>query len=429
MAALRLDRARRESLKRVAALMSGLATGCTSLARSRAVARVVVVGGGYGGASAATYLKRWGRDDVDVTLVDENDAFVSCPLSNRVIGGSASMSDITVPYDGLARRGVRVVRDRALAVDVEHRTVRLARGDPLAYDRLVLSPGVDFLLDRIEGMASEAARDRFLHAWKAGPQTLALRGRIEAMPDGGVFAISIPQAPFRCPPAPYERACLVAGYLRRAKPRSKVLIFDANADVQSEKDLFTRAWAEQYRGIIEYRPDHVLTGVDRDSGVARFEIAEDERPDVLNVIPPQSAGSIARAAGAITANDRWCEVDFRTFESIKVPNVHVLGDSIQIAPAMAKSGDMASAHGRLVAAAIVSLLQQRPLEPQAIRTICYSFLTDRAAVHLSSLHRYDADEKTYVPVTGAGEVSRAMSEADGEAALAWAHALWRDMLG
>jgi NADPH-dependent 2,4-dienoyl-CoA reductase/sulfur reductase-like enzyme len=428
MASSRIDRARRDWLKFGGALLAGLSGACASIARPRSPARVVVVGGGYGGATAATYLAR-GGDGVDVTLVEQNEAFVSCPLSNLVIGGSRSLRDVTVPYGAMGTRGVRVIRDRATGIDAAARVVRLAAGRELRYDRLILSPGIDFFFDRIEGLPSEDARERFLHAWKAGPQTLALRQRVEAMPDGGVFAISIPRAPFRCPPAPYERACQVASYFRRAKPRSKVLILDGNSEVQSKKALFMRAWAEEYRGIVEYRPDSVLTGVDAATGTARFEVADDERPDVLNVIPPHGAGSIARAAGAITANDQWCEVDFRTFESIKVPNVHVLGDSIQIAPAMPKSGDMASAHGRLAAAAVLALLRGRPLEPGDIRTICYSFLTDRAAVHLSSLHRYDAAQKTYLPVADALDLSTAMSDADGDAAFAWANAIWRDMLG
>ncbi|HEY1326721.1 MAG TPA: NAD(P)/FAD-dependent oxidoreductase [Casimicrobiaceae bacterium] len=423
-----VDRARRRLLQSSAAVGASLATACAPVARRTPAARVVVVGGGYGGATAAKYLKHWGGDAVDVTLVEANDAFVSCPLSNLVVGGSRAIADVTMTYDALARRGVRVVHDRAVAVDADRRHVRLSRGDALRYERLVVSPGIDFFFDRIEGLESAQARSRFLHAWKAGPQTVALRRQLEAMRDGGVFAISIPRAPFRCPPAPYERACQVAWYFRRAKPRSKVLILDGNEDVQSKKALFMRAWAEEYRGIVEYRPDYVLVRVGAD-GTAHFEVAEDERPDVLNVIPPQGAGAIARAAGAITANDQWCEVDFRTFESIKVANVHVLGDSIQIAPAMPKSGHMANQHGKLCAAAVLALLAGQPPDPVTINNVCYTFLTDREAVHIASVHRYDADQKTYVTVAGAGGLSSAMSVAEGEDAFAWARGIWHDMLG
>jgi len=337
---------------------------------------VVVVGGGFGGATAARYLRLWGADAVDVTLVERDARFVSCPLSNLVIGGTRTIESVSIGYDALARRGVRVVHDRATSVDVDRREVRLARGGALAYDRLVLAPGIELYFDSVEGLAAPPARERFMHAWQAGPQTVALRRQVAAMPDGGTFAISIPRAPFRCPPGPYERACQVAAYFKRAKPRSKVLILDGNEEVQSKKPLFTRAWAELYGGMVEYRPDYVLTAVDANSGVARFETADDERPDVLNVIPPQGAGGIASAACVVTANGQWCEVDFRTFESIRVPRVHVLGDAIQVAPAMPKSGHMANQHGKLVAAAILAAVEERAIEdPPTINNTCYSFLT------------------------------------------------------
>jgi NADPH-dependent 2,4-dienoyl-CoA reductase/sulfur reductase-like enzyme len=325
---------------------------------------------------------------------------------------------------------VRVVRDVATAVDAGRREVRLARGDALRYDRLILSPGIDFLCDRVEGLSPARAQARFLHAWKAGPQTAALRARLEALPDGGVFAISIPRAPLRCPPAAYERACQAAWYFQRAKPRCKVLVLDANEDIQSEKALFTHAWSTLYRGMVEYRPDYVLTGVDAASGSATFETAEDERPDLLNVIPPQGAGAIAHAAGVVTANGQWCEVDFRTFESVAMPGVHVLGDAIQVAPAMAKAGQMAHEHGRVAVAAILALLADQPAPtPPPIDSTCYSFVTDRDAGRVASVHRYDAAQKTYLPVEGAGHVSTVMSADDGARGFAWARGIWVDMLG
>jgi NADPH-dependent 2,4-dienoyl-CoA reductase/sulfur reductase-like enzyme len=398
-------------------------------ARTRPRARVVVVGAGYGGATAARYLATWGGNAIDVTLVERDRAFVSCPLSNLVLGGSRTLADVTVAYDRIARR-VRVVHDSAIGVDARRRRVRLARGGELRYDRLILSPGIDFFYDRIEGLATPAARAQAPHAWRAGPQTAALRRRLEAMPDGGVFAISIPRAPFRCPPGPYERACQVAWYLKRAKPRGKVLILDGNEDVQSKKALFMRAWNEDYRGLVEYRPDCVLTGVDAASGLLRFETADDVRADVLNVIPPQRAGDIARDAGAITANGQWCEVDFLTFESIEVPGVHVLGDAIQVAPQMPKSGHMANQHGKVAAAAVLALLDERPVDPSpVVNNTCYSFIDDREAVHVASVHQYDAVQKTFLPVPAAAGVSPAKSVREGEYGFAWARAIWDDMLG
>jgi sulfide dehydrogenase [flavocytochrome c] flavoprotein chain len=392
--------------------------------------RIVVIGAGYGGATAARYAAIWGGEAVDVTLVERDPAFVSCPLSNLVLGGSRVIGDITVGYDRIAQDGVRLVHDSALAVDPERRVVRLARGADVRYDRLILSPGIDFFFDRITGLDTPAARERFAHAWRAGAQTLALRRQIEAMRDGGVFAISIPRAPYRCPPAPYERACQVAWYLQRAKPRSKVLILDGNEDVQSKKALFMRAWNEDYRGVVEYRPDCVLTGVDPATGTARFETADDVTADVLNVIPPHGAAAIARSTGVVTANDQWCEVDFLTFESVKVPDVHVLGDAIQVAPLMPKSGHMANQHGKVAAAAVLAALLERPLNrTPVLNNACYSFINDREAVHIASVHRYDDAQKTFVSVPGATGLSARKSALEGEYGFAWARAIWKDMLG
>jgi NADPH-dependent 2,4-dienoyl-CoA reductase/sulfur reductase-like enzyme len=427
-----MNRSRRRVLQAVTlaplcdAAIAGRASAAT---RNAAQLRVVVVGGGYGGATAARYAAMWGRDAIDVTLVERDAAFVSCPLSNLVLAGSKSMADITVPYTALAAHGVRVIRDTAVHVDAGRRRVNLARGPSLSYDRLILSPGIDFFFDRINGLDTDRARATFLHAWHAGPQTIALRRQIEAMRDGGVFAISIPRAPYRCPPGPYERACQVAWYLKRAKPRSKVLIFDGNEDVQSEKALFTAAWNDALKGLVEYRPDHVLTDVDAATMTARFETADDVKADVLNVIPPHGAGAIARDAGVITVNDQWCEVDFLTFESLKVPRIHVLGDSIQVAPLMPKSGHMANQHGKVAAAAVIAELTGQPVNPAPVlNNACYSFVNDREAVHIASVHRYDATQKTYLPIDGSGGVSPIASEREGDYGFAWACAIWSDML-
>ena len=423
-------RDRRAFLKASAAALAASAVSVRASAQTAAQRRhVVVVGGGYGGATAAKYLALWGEGAVDVTLVEAAPAFVSCPLSNLVLGGSRQMADITVSYDGLAKRGVRLVHDTATGVDADRRRVRLAGGPELAYDRLVLSPGIDFLWDRVPGLASDDAKARVLHAWKAGPQTAALRAQLVAMRDGGVFAISIPRAPYRCPPGPYERACQAAWYFKREKPRSKVLILDGNEDVQSKKALFQKAWADEYKGIVEYRPDCVLIDVDVATMTAKFETADDVRADVLNVIPPHRAGAITAQAGVITANDAWCEVDFLTFESVKVPGIHVLGDSIQIAPAMPKSGHMANQHGKTAAAAILASLAGRPVNPAPVlNNTCYSYLTDRDAVHIASVHQYDREKKTLLPVPGAGGLSAAMNPTEGDYGFAWAKSIWADML-
>ena len=412
-----------------AATALGLTAGCASTG-SAAGAKVVVVGGGYGGATAAKYIRMWSEGRIEVTLVEPNDSFVSCPLSNLVLGGSKQMADITTPYDNLTRRhGVKIPRDRATAIDADKRQVRLAGGQTLAYDRLVLSPGVDFMWDALPGMKKAGAQDRVLHAWKAGPQTLALRKQLEAMPDGGVYAISIPLAPYRCPPGPYERACQVAHYFSQAKPKSKVLILDGNDDVTSKGPLFKKAWADRYKGIIEYRPKHSTVDVDTATNTLKFDFNDDVKAQVLNVIPPQRAGDIAHNAGLTTANRRWCEVDWLTMESTAAKNIHILGDALQIAPQMPKSGHMANQHGKVAAAAIVALLSGRA--PNALpiyNNTCYSFVSDTDVVHVASVHRYDAEKKTMLTVPGSGGVSAAASELEGRYGLAWARNIWADTL-
>ena len=414
----------------IAAAASPLLCGCATTG-SAARGKVVVVGGGYGGATAAKYIRMWSDGAIEVTLVEPDASFVSCPLSNLVLGGSKTLADITVSYDGLVRNhGVKLVRDTASAVDADARTVRLASGQQLAYDRLVLSPGIDILWDKVPSLVSADAQAKILHAWKAGPQTVALRRQLEAMPDGGVFAISIPVAPYRCPPGPYERACQAAWYFKRAKPRSKVLILDGNGDVTSKGPLFRKAWADEYKGIVEYRSNYVLTDVDVATKTAKFDVQDDVKADVLNVIPPQGASAVARSAGVVTANDRWCDVDFLTFESVKVKNVHVLGDAIQIASGMPKSGHMANQHAKVCAAAVVALLAgEAPNPAPVLNNTCYSFITDKAVVHICSVHQYDREKKTLLPVQGAGGLSPQMSEKEGRYAFDWARNIWADSLG
>jgi len=355
---------------------------------------------------------------------------VSCPISNLVIGGSKTIADVTTPYDNLTQRhGVRVVRDVAASIDPDKRIVKLASGAELPYDRLILSPGVDFMYDTLPGLTRPGAQDRVLHAWKAGAQTVALRQQLEAMPDGGVFAMTIPLAPYRCPPGPYERACMVASYFSKAKPKSKVLILDANEDVTSKGPLFKKAWADRYKNIIEYQPRHTLTDVDVAGSTLKFEFNDDVKAAVLNVLPPMRAGEIAVKTGLATANKRWCEVDFLTFESKAAKNIHVLGDAIQVAPAMPKSAHMANQHGKTCAAAVVALLAGQPVNPLPIyNNTCYSFVSDEEVVHVASVHRYAAAQKTMLTVAGSGGVSTAASELEGHYAMGWARNIWADTL-
>lgn len=407
------------------------AVGCASVAPSGpARAQVVVVGGGFGGATAAKYIRMWSEGRVDVTLVEPNASFVSCPLSNLVLGGSRQLADLTLGYEGLRARGVRIVRDRVTGIDAVRRRVTLAGGAQLPYDRLVLSPGVDFLYEQLPGMQAAGAQERVLHAWKAGAQTLALRAQLEAMPDGGVFAMTIPPAPYRCPPGPYERACQVAHYFSRAKPRAKVLILDANEDVVSKGALFKRVWAERFPGMVDYRPSFRAMDVDAASGTVISEFGDRVQAAVLNVIPPQRAGAIAVQAGLANANGRWCAVDFRSFESTAQAGIHVLGDAIQVAPLMPKSGHMANQHAKVCAAAVVDLLAgTAPYQQPMLTNTCYSFVSDTDVIHVASVHAWDADKKTLLVVPGSGGLSAAPSAVEGVYANSWARNIWADTLG
>jgi sulfide dehydrogenase [flavocytochrome c] flavoprotein subunit len=401
--------------------------GCAGAGKG-AKGHVVVVGGGYGGATAAKYISMWSEGGIRVTLVERNAAFVSCPISNLVIAGEKQLSDITIGYEGLAKYGITVVQDEVTAVDAEKRMIRLARGGDLAYDRLVLSPGVDFMYESLPGMASAAAKENILHAWKAGPQTVALRKQLEAMPDGGVFAMTIPKAPYRCPPGPYERACMVAHYLKQAKPKSKVLVLDANEEIVSKKGLFTKAWADSYNGMVEYRPQSELRDVDAGNRTAILEF-DQVKASVLNVVPPQRAGDIAAKSGLKLINNRWVDINWLTMESTSTPNIHVLGDAIFPAPTMPKSGHMANQHAKVAAAAIINLMSgQPPSDAPLVMNTCYSFVDATNVVHVASVHPYDAATKQPQPVKGAGGLSAAPTEMEGKYALAWARNIWADML-
>lgn len=417
--------ARRRSL-----LLSAAALPLTARATPRC-ARVVVIGGGFAGATAAKYLRLFSNQRIAVTLVEPNASFISPPLSNLVLAGSRPLAFVTTPYTALARRhGVTLVRDRATAIDAARKRVTLARGDTLAYDKLVVAPGVELQWDRIEGLAAAHAADRIVAAWQPGAEIATLRRQLEAMPDGGVLAITIPEQPYRCPPAAYERACQAAWYFQRAKPRSKVLVLDANPQITSQAAQFQRVWREQYSGLVEYRPQYNPVGIDVAKGVIRFEVQDDVKADVINAIPPMRAGRIAVQAGLNNLADRhWCGVDFLTFESTAAKDVHVVGDAIQIAPLMAKSGHMANGHGKVAAAAIVAELAGWPPDPQPMLTnTCFSFVDDRRAMHIASVHRYVAAQRTFEAVHEAAGASAGPSAAQGAVGFDWARNIWADML-
>lgn len=416
---------RRDFLKASGAAAALAATGCATTGGAKA--RVVVIGGGFGGATAAKYIRMWGPA-IEVVMVERNTDFVSCPISNLVYGGSKTMADITYGYSGLAKYGVRVVRDEVTAVDVGAKSVRLARGGDLTYDRLVVSPGIDFMYEQISGYEAAMNAGSVLHAWKAGPQTVALQRQLAQMRAGGVYVLAVPLAPYRCPPGPYERASQVAQYFKKHNPRAKVLIVDANPDVTSKGKLFKQAWADLYPGMIEFRGNSKAIGVDPATRTVKTEV-EEVKGDVLNVVPAQRAGAIAVKAGLITANDRWCGVDWRTTESTVAKGVHVLGDATLSAPGMPKSGSMANQQAKVCAAAVVAMISGREPNPDPkIVNMCYSFVSDDEVIHVTSVHELN-DKRVFVPIKGAGGLSAARNTLEAKYAWAWAQNIWADMLG
>jgi NADPH-dependent 2,4-dienoyl-CoA reductase/sulfur reductase-like enzyme len=387
--------------------------------------RVVVVGGGFGGATAAKYIRMWGGKKIEVVLVERNSMFVSCPMSNTVLGGSRTIDDLTRNYDALKNKyGVKLVQGEVTAIDPEKKTVMLANGH-LRYDRLIVAPGVDFMFDQIEGLNAEVANTSIPHAWKAGAQTMMLRKQLESMPDGGVFALSIPKAPYRCPPGPYERACQIAYYLKNNKPKSKVLILDANPDITSKKGLFMAAWNELYPGMVEYRANSAVMKVDVAGKSVTTEF-EDVKADVLNIIPPMKAGIVADMAGVLNADKRWCAVDFLSFESRVHKSIHVIGDSV--AAALPKSGHMATSHAKVCAAAVIELLNgQKPDANPSIANTCYSMVSGTEAVHVAHVYRFNAEKQEMVAADGGG-VSVSRSDVEGTLANYWLKNILSDVL-
>jgi NADPH-dependent 2,4-dienoyl-CoA reductase/sulfur reductase-like enzyme len=394
-------------------------SGCNQTAK-----RVVIVGGGFAGATAAKYLKMWGPQ-IEVIMIEKNSHFVSCPQSNLVLGGSRTLSQLTHDYDGLAAYDVKTVQAEVTAINTDKQFVTLHDRAEIKYDRLVLAPGVDVIYDELPMLASYEAQQKVPHAWKAGPQTQLLADQVKAMKQGGVVAMTIPSGPMRCPPGPYERACQIAFYLKHHNPTAKLIVLDANADVMSKKSLFKGAWQRYYQDYIEYVPSQNIEELDVDSLMVETEF-DSYQADVLNVIPPQKAGKVADMAGVVNIDGRWCEVDFLTYESHVKQNVHIIGDAI--ASKMPKSGHMANAHAKVCAAAIVSLFaEQEPEQEPVINNTCYSFVDDKQAMHVAAVYRYDHETKLMKAMPGGG-VSEIETELEGNYASAWAENIWQDTL-
>lgn len=411
----------------------GIAVAATSLTvpsilRAQTAGRVVVVGGGFGGAACARMLRRT-EAKLQVTLIEPNKVFISCPFSNAVIAGLREIEAQQFGYDGLAAEGVTVIGQAVTKVDPQQRSVTISDGTTLTYDRLVLSPGIDFHLEALPGY-DDAASEKMPHAWKAGAQTLLLRRQLEAMADGGTVAIAIPANPSRCPPAPYERASLIAHYLKTSKPRSKVLILDAKDNFPQQR-LFEKAWKELYGDMIEriaLSQGGRVTSVDPATRTIITEFGN-YTPDVANVIPPQRAGRIAEIAGAADATG-WCPIDPVTSESKLVPNIHVIGDAC-LGGGIPKSASAASAQGKACAAGIVSLLAGRAPGAPRLTGICYNTVAPGYGFSLAGNYQPKGD--IFVEVEGAAtspvDAPRELRAREANEAERWFQTITADIFG
>jgi NADPH-dependent 2,4-dienoyl-CoA reductase/sulfur reductase-like enzyme len=399
-----------------AAALGGCRTGAGEIAPT-ARRRVVVVGGGWGGATAAKYV-RMADPSIEVVLLEPNARFVSCPFSNLVLSGVRKLPSLTFSYNGLRDRGVTLRHEPAQAIEAERSRVRVADGY-LGYDRLIVSPGVEFQWEQVEGLP--AARETVLHAWKAGPQTVALAKQLEDLSDGGVVVMTVPPVAYRCPPGPYERACQIGWFLKTRKPRSKLIVLDANQNIVSKTALFRAAW--QAYPNLEYRASNKVVKVDPSRREVTTEFGDVVRYDVINLIPPQRAGTIVVEADLVGADKRWCEVNHVTYESLKAKNVHVIGDATIGLP-VPKSGTIANAQGKIVASAVVSLLGGRPPAEMAPLNTCYSWVSDREVVAVVNAYRIDNGKLVQMEQ----KLTPGPSTLHADHAVAWATNIWNDIL-
>ncbi len=368
--------------------------------------KVVVVGGGTGGATAAKYL-RLADPTIEVTLIEANKSYYTCYMSNEVLGGERSIDSIKFDYTGLAKHGVNVVNDMVTAIDADAKTVKTAGGQSFGYDRCIVAPGIDFKWETIEGYDDKVA-ETIPHAWKAGTQTVTLRKQLEDMQDGGTVVIAAPPNPFRCPPGPYERASQIAHYLKNHKPKSKVIILDAKPAF-SKQGLFVQGWKALYgyetdNAMIEWRGsaqgsnDNAVVKVDAASKSVTTGFDETIKADVLNVVPAQKAGKIAFAAG-LTDDSGWCPVDLHTFESKIHKNIHVIGDA-SIATGMPKSGYAANSEAKVCAAGVAALLNgQEPGVPAYVNT-CYSIVGTDWGISVAAVYKLAEDGSKITSVSG-----------------------------
>ena len=403
---------RREFIKLIGgtgSIIAGFGTlaACTKSASSSG--RVIVVGGGFGGSTCAKYLNRF-DPNLDITLIEPSKRFVTCPFSNAVLGDLRKIDAISHGYAAQTKRGVHMVSAKVTEVDASAKKIKLDTGKELNYDRLVLSPGIDFKWDRIEGMTADDA-NTIPHAWQGGTQTILLQKQLAALPDGGVFVIAPPGNPFRCPPGPYERVSLIANYFKKNKPKSKILVLDAKEKF-SKQPLFMQGWEKLYPGMIEWVSGNSGGRVERIDVANRTlhtETGDTHKADVINFIPPQKAAPIVHTAG-LTNNDGWCPVDQRSFESSIHPGVHIIGDA-SIAGKMPKSGFAANSQGKVCAAAIVTAIHGTTMPDPSYVNTCYSLVSPDYGISVAAVYRYSKEKGIY-KVQGSGGVSP--KDADAE---------------
>jgi sulfide dehydrogenase [flavocytochrome c] flavoprotein subunit len=400
--------------------------GLAFAGKKPSLGHVVIIGAGYGGATAAKYLRMWSEGRVEVTLIEPRPEFISCPVSNRIFSGAANLKTITHSYEKLQRHhGIKMVNGYATRVDPERKYV-LVGNEWIAYDRLIMATGIDFDYSTLPMLNADIQESAIPHAWKAGSQTILLRDQIAALPDGGVVGIAIPLVPYRCPPGPYERACQIAFYLKQHKPKSKLLILDANPGITSKRPLFERAWHDLYPGIISYHASSAIENLDVKSLTITTTFSRD-KVDVLNVIPPQSAGKLALETGLANSTGHWCDVNLLNYESKQVEGIHVLGDSVSSIPP--KSAHVATSQAKVCANAIIAELSGEAIDSGPVfANTCYSYVDDKQAVHVANVYRFDANDQEMHAAPGGG-LSAAPSAKEGAQADTWATNIWADVLG
>ena len=393
---------------------------------SKSSPKVVVIGGGFGGATVSKYIKKW-SSNIDVTLVEKNTNYVSCPISNRIFSGKVDLNYLTHNYETLSKKySVKIINDTVNSISPKNKKV-IFNHKSIDYDILVVSPGVEFNYDNIPEFKKNKESVP-LHAWKAGKQTIDLKKQLIDMKDGGVFSIIIPQAPYRCPPGPYERACQVAHYLKNNKPKSKIVIYDANEKIQSKGALFKKYWSDLYPGMIDYYPMMPLRDFNLSTNSLIFDFDEMTH-DVVNYIPDQKAPKFIREIAA-KAESNWCEIDFRSYQSIYDDNIYIVGDSILPSPKMPKSGHMANSQAKVCASAIVRNLSGKDTNRNPIvNNTCYSFVSDDEVIHVAAVYKYNEEKKLMEVIPQSTGVSPNASKIEGVYAEGWAKGIWYDMFG